>query len=159
MDKISKAINLSGQRMSAMEAQLRRIDDEAEGKLRQHGENLNRIAEREAHTIERNMGRVLLTAWLRPIVVGLLIFLGIFVGSWGLMHWLSSNIRARLEIRAELDAEIAEQRLTVQQLQETTWGVRFHEAEEGRFLVLPQGTVPATGWTVDDQLAVKLLSE
>ena len=159
MDKISKAINLSGQRMAAMEAQLRRIDDEAEGKLRQHGENLNRIVKREAHTIERNLERVLLTAWSRPIVIGLLIFLGIFVGSWGLMHWLSSNIRARLEIRAELDAEIAEQRLTVQQLQETTWGVRFHEAEEGRFLVLPKGTVPTTGWTVDDQLAVKLLSE
>jgi len=159
MDRISKAGNLSGQRISAMEAVLRRNDDELENMLQQHGENLNRIAERGAHTIERNMERVLLTAWLRPIVIGLLIFLGIFAGSWGLMHWLSSNIRARLEIRSELDAEIVEQRLTLQQLQETTWGVRFHEAEEGRFLVLPRGTVPATGWTVDDQLAVKLLSE
>ena len=159
MDKISKAINLSGQRMSAMEEQLQRIDDGVESKLQQHGENLNRIVTREAHTIERNMERALLTAWSRPIVMGLLLLLSICGGSWGLMHWLSSNIRARLEIRAELGAEIAEQRLTVQQLQETTWGVRFHEAEEGRFLVLPRGTVPATGWTVDDQLAVKLLSE
>lgn len=159
MDKISKAINLSGQRMSAMEEQLQRIDDGVESNLRQHGENLNRIVTREARTIERNMERALLTAWSRPIVMGLLLLLSICGGSWGLMHWLSSNIRARLEIRAELGAEIAEQRLTVQQLQETTWGVRFHEAEEGRFLVLPRGTVPATGWTVDDQLAVKLLSE
>ena len=159
MDKISKAVNLSGQRMSAMEEQLRRIDDGVESKLRQHGENLNRIVTREARTIERNMERALLTAWSRPIVMGLMLLLSICGGSWGLMHWLSSNIRARLEIRTELGAEIAEQRLTVQQLQETTWGVRFHEAEEGRFLVLPRGTVPATGWTVDDQLAVKLLSE
>ena len=159
MDKISKAINLSGQRMSAMEEQLQRIDDGVESNLRQHGENLNRIVTREARTIERNMERALLTAWSRPIVMGLLLLLSICGGSWGLMHWLSSNIRARLEIRAELGAEIAEQRLTVQQLQETTWGVRFHEAAEGRFLVLPRGTVPATGWTVDDQLAVKLLSE
>ena len=57
------------------------------------------------------------------------------------------------------ESEIAEQRLTVQHLQETTWGVRFHEEENGRFLVLPQGTVPATGWTVGGQPAVKLSSE
>ena len=37
--------------------------------------------------------------------------------------------------------------------------MRFQEAENGRFLVLPQGTVPATGWTVDGQPAVKLSSE
>ena len=101
----------------------------------------------------------LLKAWARPIVVGLLILLGICGGSWGLTQWLSSGIQARLQIRSELEAEIIEQRLTVQQLQETTWGVRFHEEENGRFLVLPQGTVPVTGWTVGGQLAVKLSSE
>ena len=79
-------------------------------------------------------------------MVGLLIFLGICGGSWGLPQWLSSGIPARLQIQSELEAEMAEQRITVQQLQETTWGVRFHEEENDRFLVLPQGTVPATGW-------------
>ena len=53
-------------------------------------------------------------------MVGLLILLGICGGSWGLPQWLSSGIQARLQIRSEWEAEIAEQRLTVQQLQETT---------------------------------------
>ena len=74
------------------------------------------------------------------------------------MQWLASGIPACLQIRSEWEAEMAEQRLTIQQLQETTWGVRFQEAENGRSLVLPQGTEPATGWTVDGQPAVRLSS-
>ena len=85
--------------------------------------------------------------------------LGICGGSWGLTQWLSNNIQNLIETRSELQAEIEEQRRSVQQLQETTWGVRFQEAENGRSLVLPQGTVPATGWTVGGQPAVKLSSE
>ena len=151
--------NVAARFQKKAEQEMQEIEAVWRGALKTLSENLISIAKREAHTIERIMAMGLLKAWLRPIVVGLLILLGICGGSWGLTQWLSSGIQARLQIRSELEAEIIEQRLTVQQLQETTWGVRFHEEENGRFLVLPQGTVPATGWTVGGQPAVKLSSE
>ncbi len=30
-------------------------------------------------------------AWLRPLVVGMSLFIGICGGSWGTMHWLSRS--------------------------------------------------------------------
>ena len=39
---------------------------------------------------------LLLKAWLRPLVVGLSLWLGICGGSWATMHWLSTRIQARI---------------------------------------------------------------
>ena len=49
------------------------------------------------------MRALLLKAWLRPLVVGLSLWLGISGGSWATMHWLSTRIQARIETAAALD--------------------------------------------------------
>ena len=53
-------------------------------------------------------GALLLKAWLRPLVVGLSLWLGICGGSWATLHWLSTRIEARIETAAALDLDIGE---------------------------------------------------
>ena len=45
---------------------------------------------------------------------GLLLFLGICVGSWGLTRWLSNRIESLIETKAVLQLDIKEQRQTVE---------------------------------------------
>ena len=60
------------------------------------------------------------------------------------------------------DAEpcrIEEARWTLDEIEETTWGVTLREIEGDRFVVLPFGTLDNPPWTVRDQPAVKLSRE
>ncbi len=54
------------------------------------------------------MGAMLLRAWLRPLVVGLSLWLSICGGSWATMHWLWTRIQARVGTAALLDVDIEE---------------------------------------------------
>jgi len=110
-------------------------------------------------TIEADIQRLTADArrWLfRPVLYGILAALGVAAGAAGLSAWLGAGIRARIEERAALDVGIAEARQTLERIEEATWGVLFHEEEQGRFLVMPEGVGPRTGWTVRDREAVKL---
>ena len=48
------------------------------------------------------MRELLLKAWLRPLIVGLSLWLGFFGGSWATMQWLSRSIQTRIETVAGL---------------------------------------------------------
>ena len=87
----------------------------------------------------RRISAVLRRAWIRPLVIGLMFFLGMVGGSWGLMGWLSNSIESHLRRRAALQAEIESQEKTIERLRDKTWRVDFHEDEEGRFVVFPRG--------------------
>ena len=102
------------------------------------------------------MRALLLKAWLRPLVVGLSLWLGICGGSWATMHWLSTRIQARIETAAALDLDIGEARQTLERLEATTWGITLREIEGERFVVLPAGALAYPPWTVDTRPAVKL---
>lgn len=85
--------------------------------------------------------------WLKPLALSLSLLLGIFAGSWGLMQWLSSSIKSQLETRAALAQQIEQQRQTLATIEAKTWGVELHQAQDGgRFLILPPGVEPSTGW-------------
>ena len=102
----------------------------------------------------------LLRAWLRPLMVGVVISLGIFGASWGLMQWLSSRVQNLLETQETLQLGIAQQQRDLEQLQAQTWGVWLHEEDGMRYVVLPRGTFNED-WpvTVGGQPAVRLSSE
>ena len=102
---------------------------------------------------------LLLGAWLRPLVVGLSLWLGICGGSWATMHWLSTRIQARIQTAAALDVDIEEARQTLARLEETTWGIVLREIQGERFVVLPAGALAYPPWTVGTRPAVKLSSE
>ena len=102
---------------------------------------------------------MLLRAWLRPLVVGLSLFLGFSVGSWATMHWLWRSIEVRIEALATLNRQVEEARWTLAEIEETTWGVTLREIEGDRFVVLPFGALDNPPWTVRGRPAVRLSRE
>ena len=151
---------------SRMAADRRRFEEIAASELRLLGENLCAVANDALRTIEGDtaamVGRtrvILLNAWLRPLVVGLSLFLAFSGGSWGLMHWLSTNIQSRIETLATLHVRIEQARETLAEIEDTTWGVTLREIDGERFVVLPDGTLDHPSWTVGGRPALKLSSE
>jgi len=158
--------DLSARLKSRIEAERRQFEEVTASELRRFGENLRAVVNDELHSIEAvtaagtaRIRVILLNAWLRPLVVGLVIFLGISGGSWGLMHWLSAGIQSRIETRATLDVQIEDALATLAEIEETTWGVTLLEIGGERIVVLPDGTLEHPPWTVDGRPALKLPSE
>ena len=78
----------------------------------------------------------------------------LFTASGGTLWYLGGMIQANLE-------EIRIQEETLQKLNAKTWGVRYHEGSNGRFLVLPEGMKAETNWTMENgkQNALRLVQE
>ena len=149
-----------------LEADRRQIEEAAASELRQLGENLRAVANGALLTIELDTEAatartraLLLKTWLRPLVVGLSLFLGISLGSWVLTRWLSAGIQSRIETRAMLDVHIDEAHATLAGIEDTTWGVTMLEIAGDRFVVLPHGTLDRPPWTVGGRPALKLSSD
>ena len=166
MSTTSNPSDLSARLRSRMAADRRQIEETAASELRRLGENLRAVANDELRTIETDTGAavgrirlMLLNAWLRPLVIGLSLFLVFSGGSWGLMHWLSASIQSRIETLATLHVRIERGRETLAEIEDTTWGVTLWEVDGERFVVLPDGTLKDPLWTVGGRPALKLSSE
>ena len=162
----SNANDLTARLRKRLETERREIEELTASELERLGANSRRVARNALHTIEADtavatgrMRALLLNAWLRPLVVGLSLWLGIFGGSWATMHWLSARIQARIETAAALDLDIREARQTLERLETGTWGIALREIEGERFVVLPAGALAYPPWTVDTRPAVKLSNE
>ena len=166
MSTTSHPNDLSGRLRSRLAAERRQIEETTASELRLLGANSRAVVNDELHTIKGDTGTavarirvMLLNAWLRPLVVGLIIFLGISGGTWGLMHWLSASIQGRIETLATLEVQIEHARETLAEIEDTTWGVTLLEIDGERFVVLPDGTLDHPPWTVGGRPALKLSSE
>ena len=149
-----------------MEIERREIEELTASELARLAENLRRVARSELGTIRRDteeatgrMRELLLKAWLRPLVVGLSLWLGFFGGSWATMRWLAASIQDRTRMRAELGRGIEDARRTLGQMEMDTWGLVFHEIEGERFVVVPDGALDDPPWRVDGRPALKLSNE
>ena len=166
MERTSNANDLTERLRRRLEGERREIEELTASELGRLAENSRRAARNALRTIERDteeatgrMRELLMKAWLRPFVVGLGLWLGIFGGGWATMRWLSRSIQTRIERVAELDYDINEARRTLAQMEVDTWGVALLEIEGERVVVLPAGTLDNTGWTWRDRPAVKLSRE
>ena len=117
MRKTSIPNDLTSRLRSRLEADRRQIEETAARELKQLGENLSAAASGALCPIESDTAEatarlraMLLKACLRPLVVGLSLFLGISGGSWVTMHWLSVSIERRIETLAALNADRARAR-------------------------------------------------
>ena len=162
----SNANDLTERLRRRLETERQAIEELTADELDRLGENSRRVARNALRTIERDteaatgrMRALLLRAWLRPLVVGLSLWLGICGGSWATMHWLWTRIQVRIETVAELDRDIEEARQTLAQFEKDTWGIALREIEGEQFVVLPAGTLAYPPWTVRDRPAVKLSRE
>jgi len=159
----SPANDLSDRPRRRLESERREIEELTASELRRLGENSRRVARNALGTIEHDTeeatGRVrelLMKAWLRPLIVGLSLWIGFFGGSWATMRWLAGSIQDRIETLAELDYDIQDARQTLAQLEADTWGIALLEIEGERYVVLPFGTLADPGWEVRDRPAVRL---
>ena len=166
MDETSNVSDLHTRLQERAEFEREQVQAIFRSECRELAANLKIIGEQELNTIERTthvwgnlMSWAVLKAWMRPVAVGLAIFLSICGGSWGLMRWLSSEIQNRLETRIELDASIIEARRTIERIEQTTWGVNLVERPNGRFVVLPYGVLDSPPWVVDERPAIRLSRE
>ena len=145
MNRTSGVSDLQARLQKTAETERQEVEAIVQGELKKLSKNLSNIVWKELYTIESDMktwGRRLsaaaLKAWARPIVIGLLIFLGICVGSWGLTQWYAIQIQNLIERRDALTIQYNESqdamRLQIerqQTLRDQTWGVWLHEAEDG----------------------------
>lgn len=91
---------------------------------------LHAIMQRELHTIRTDMeeqsrrlaGRLLWSRTLLPLLIGLSLSLGILGGSWGMMHYLTGQIRDR-------QATIATMEETVRELQHQGGKIQFSSCD------------------------------
>ena len=149
-----------------LETERREIEELTANELERLGENSRRVARRALRSIERDtevavgrMRELLVKAWLRPLIVGVALWLGIFVGSWATMQWLSRSVQDRIEERSIVDVEIAGGREMIAEIEETTWGVGLREIDGVRYVTLPRGTPVLTAFTFDGRPYVELRRE
>ena len=166
MNETSSPGDLTSRLRSRLVADRRRIEDEAARELARLGENLSAVASGalrsiEADTVEATgkMRELLMKAWLRPLVVGMSLFLGICGGSWATMHWLSRIIDSRFETLTEVNIRIHRARETLAEMQETTWGVELMEINGERYVALPARTPGRPAFTMDERPYLKLSRE
>ena len=137
-----------------LEADHREIEERIANELQRLGGSLS-VVDDALRTIEADtaaaVGRLsalLLRAWLRPLVVGLIFSLGIIGGSWAGTRWLWTTIEQQIEALAVLRVDIEEARTTLARIEDATWGLKLTEIEGERFVVLPAGTLDSPPWTV-----------
>ena len=166
MNETSSPNDLTSRLRSRLEAERQRIEDEAARELARLGESLSAVASGALRSIERDteratgrMRELLMKAWLRPLVVGMTLFLGICGGSWVTMHWLSRSIHDRIETLGELSTRTEWARAMLAEIEETTWGVELLESNGDRYVSLPARTTVRPAFTLDGRPYLKLSRE
>ncbi len=162
----SNANDLTARLGRRLETERREIEELTANELKRLGENSRRVARSALRSIERDteeavgkMRELLVKAWLRPLIVGMALWLGIFVGSWATMQWLSRSVQDRIEERSMVDLQIAGGREMLAEIEETTWGVGLREVNGVRYVTLPTRTPVLTAFTVDGRPYVELQRE
>lgn len=165
MDETGSMSELERRLRTKAEEDRRRSEQIYLDELKMLGANLRQRVRKEADSIvsameslTRPVRGTLRRLTLLYIALGALLSLGIFGGNWALVQWQSSRIESLWEERAQLEAEIAGQRLTLERLQDQTWGVRLVEGKNGRFVVLPKGTLSNPPWIWPGEFPAVLLS-
>jgi len=163
MERTSTANDLSDRLRRRLETERREIEELTASELKRLAENSRRVARNALTTIERDTeetaGRVrelLVKTWLRPLIVGLSLWLGFFVGSWATMQWLSRSIQDRIEEVSLANIRIAGAREMMNEMEETTWGVGLREVDGVRYVTLPARTPVLTAFMLDGRPYVEL---
>ena len=166
MSKTSSPADLTSRLRTRLETDREQIEETAKRELERLGESLSAAASGALRSIEADtaeatarMSVLLRRAWLRPLVVGLSLFLGFSGGSWATMHWLSASIQRRTETLGTANLRIEDAREMLAEIEETTWGVTLREVDGERYVTLPAGTLVRPAFSVDGRPYVKLSRE
>nr|WP_240152699.1 relaxase/mobilization nuclease domain-containing protein [Erwinia amylovora] len=88
--------------------------------------------------------------WLTIVLVSVLLI----ASSAGILWWQGQQMLDNY-------TSIREQKDALEKLNARTWGVRYQEDNQGRFLVLPEGVKADTNWTFDNgmKIGIRLVRE
>ena len=142
MSRTSSGTDLSTRLQQKIEQERQQIEAVAQKEFEKLEGGLKRIVSNALDTIEsdtRRISEVLRRAWIRPLVIGLMFFLVMVGGSWGLMGWLSNSIESHIRTRGALQVEIEALEKTIERLRDKTWQVDLYEDKNGKFVVMPEG--------------------
>ena len=150
MEKIITAelSNLKENLRSAAKSALYTIKSDME----REAEAMKKAALLQMKILSWNFGRL----WLMTAAIALAVMLGLAGGGLGLMKLAEYRINALHKEWANLSLAKAQAEITLSQLKAHTWGLILHEAPNGRFIILPKGAKPQTGWTINGGPAVKV---
>lgn len=166
---ISNVASLKDRLRSKMEDDREQTESLIQEHLSELSENLKDSISDELNSIRKNLESetdrlnreyrklkiVLTRAWIKPLVIGLGIFLGIFVGSWGLMQYLSSSVTSSMEERALVESQIQSAQETLSTME--TLGVEIKKYEDKFYIVMPEGYTVETGATLGKRDALKII--
>ena len=162
----SNRSDLTSRLQRRLETERIEMETTATRELKVLGESLRDVARNALRTLEADtaaaagrMRGMLLRAWLRPLVIGLSLSVGICGGSWAAMRLLWTGIEWRVKTLAALTVDIEQARETLTEIEETTWGLELREIDGERFVVLPASALSNPPWTVGGRPALKLSSE
>ncbi|WP_241182777.1 mobilization protein, partial [Escherichia coli] len=98
----------------------------------------------------KGMLRMVSQTWLTIVLVSTLLI----ASSAGILWWQGQQILDNY-------TSIREQKDALEKLNARTWGVRYQEDSQGRFLVLPEGVKADTNWTFDNgrKKGIRLVQE
>jgi ABC-type phosphate transport system auxiliary subunit len=99
--------------------------------------------------------------WIVLASLGAALCIGVTISAWALTEIWARRLIDHLNERAQLKEETRTLRrelevLRPERARAETWGLSFQERSKGRFIVVPPGMKIVTGWTVDEQQAIKL---
>ena len=167
MDETGSMTELERRLRTKAEEDRRRSEQIYLGELKTLGENLRRRVQKEADSIvsameslTRPVAGTLRRLTLLFVALGVLLSLGTCGANLALVEWQSSEIESLREERARLESEIADQRLTIERLNDKTWGVDLIEGNNNqKFVFLPRGTPEPRSFLYEDRWVVKLPTE
>ena len=166
MSETSGGSDLKARLQKRAEQDRKEIEALTRSELKKLADNLRQSVEDEMYIIVRDikghtrrMNAALWRPWLRSVVIGVCLFLGILAGSWGLTRWYSNQIQSLIETREALEFEIQEAQQTLERIEQTTWGVKLVEVGGQRFAILPESTPENPLGIMDGRPAVRLSSE
>ncbi|EJE4210509.1 MbeB family mobilization protein [Vibrio metschnikovii] len=85
------------------------------------------------------LSRLTLKTWIwLPVTV-----ITVLIACWGVIWWQGVTI-------AQNQQEISRQQENLEKLNAKTWGIRFFQDKEGRYIVIPEGYTVKGGWTLND---------
>ena len=166
---ISNVASLKDRLRSKMEDDREQTESLIQEHLSELSENLKDSISDELNSIRKNLESetdrlnreyrklkiVLTRAWIKPLVIGLGIFLGIFAGSWGLMQYLSSSVTSSMEEKALVESQIQSAQETLSTME--TLGVEIKKYEDKFYIVMPEGYTVETGATLGKRDALKII--
>ena len=138
-------------------AELKRLGENLRGDVDRYGSSIGRAME----SLQRKEVAIAKRITLVGVVLGLSLSLGILAGNLVLVQWQSSRIESLREEREQLQTEIAAQQLTLERLNEKTWGIDLVEqTDQRRFVVLPRGAGrPGNLYPFEDRWGVEIVTD